>query len=56
VENYERHWEAICFAFEYDVKIVITLLMICFDQLNPISQTCVVAINVLAFQFEKKRN
>jgi hypothetical protein len=56
VENYERRWEAICFAFEYDAKIVIALLMICFDRLNPISQTCVIVIDVLAFQFEKKRN
>jgi hypothetical protein len=29
--NYERCGEAICFAFEYDAKVVIPLLMICFD-------------------------
>jgi hypothetical protein len=46
--------ETIRFAFKYDAKIVIPLLMICFGWLNPISQTCVVTIDVLAFQFENK--
>ncbi len=54
VENYEGHMETIRFAFKYDAKIVIPLLMICFGWLNPISQTCVVTIDVLAFQFENK--
>ncbi len=49
VENYKGHGEAIRFVAKYDAKVVIPLLMICFDRLNPISQTCVVAIDVLVF-------
>ncbi len=55
VENYEGHEEAIHFAFEYDAKVAIPLFIICFDRFNPISQTCVIAIDVLIFQFEKRR-
>jgi len=36
VENYVGQRNVIYLAFEYDVKAVIPLLMICFHQLNPI--------------------
>jgi len=56
VKNYVAHGEVICFAFEYDGKIMIPLLMIFFDQLNPISQACAIIFDVHVFQFEEKNN
>jgi hypothetical protein len=54
VENYVSHDGSIfCRAFEYDAKIMIPLLMACFDQLNLISQACASITNVPNFQFEK---
>ncbi len=38
VENYVGLGATICLAFEYDTKIGIPLLMVCFDRLNPTSQ------------------
>ncbi len=46
-------WCKICFAFEYDAKVVIPQFITCFDQLNPISQACITIINVPNFQFEE---
>jgi len=40
VENYVGWGNTICLAFEYDVKGVIPLLMVCFHQLNLIVQEC----------------
>ncbi len=40
------HGATIHFASEYDAKVVIPLLMTCFDQLNPTSQTCAIVIDV----------
>jgi hypothetical protein len=40
------HGATIHFAFEYDAKVMIPLLMACFDQLNPTSQTCATIIDV----------
>jgi hypothetical protein len=34
------------FSFKYDAKVGIPLLMACFDQLNPTSQTCAIVIDV----------
>jgi len=56
VKNYVAHGEIICFAFEYDGKITIPLLMTCFDRLNPISQACTIIVDVHVFQFEKENN
>jgi hypothetical protein len=39
--------EAICVAFEYDVKTMIPLLMTCFDSFNPISQACAIVVDAL---------
>jgi hypothetical protein len=36
------HGEVICFSFEYDGKIMIPLLITCFDWLTPISQACAI--------------
>ncbi len=46
MENYLGCGEAICLASQYDVKTIIPLLMICFDQLNPTSQGCGTIIDV----------
>jgi hypothetical protein len=40
------HGATICFAFEYDAKVMIPLLMACFDQFNPTSQTCATNIDM----------
>jgi hypothetical protein len=40
------HGATICFAFEYDAKVVIPLLMACFDQLNLTSQACAIVIDM----------
>ncbi len=42
VKNYVAHGEVICFSFEYDGKIMIPLLITCFDWLTPISQACAI--------------
>ncbi len=47
IENYVGHGATICFAYEYDAKVVIPLLMTCFDQLNLISQACATVIDLL---------
>ncbi len=45
--NLVGHENAIRLAFEYDVKVVVPLLTICFDRLNPVASTfAIVAINV----------
>jgi len=45
---------AIRLAFEYDVKVVVPLLMVCFDQLNPIVGTSTIAtIDVVGPKLEK---
>jgi hypothetical protein len=53
VDNYVGCGEAICLASKYDVKIVIPLLMTCFDKLNPTSKACAICANVFASQFEE---
>ncbi len=37
VKNLMRHENAIQLTFEYHVKVVIPLSMVCFDKLNPIT-------------------
>jgi hypothetical protein len=44
--NYVGHGATICFAFEYDAKVAIPLLMACFDQLNLTSQACATVIDL----------
>jgi len=56
VKNYVAHGEVICFAFEYDGKIMIPLLMIFFDQLNLISQACAIFLMSMFFNLKKKNN
>jgi hypothetical protein len=55
MENYVGHGETICLASKYDVKIIIPLLMTCFDQLNPTSQGYGTIIDVPTFHFEQKK-
>jgi len=43
-ENLVGHGDAIRLAFEYDVKVVVPLLMVCFDKLNPIANTSIVVV------------
>ncbi len=46
IENYVGHGATICFAFEYDAKVVIPLLMAYFDRLNLASQAYATIIDV----------
>jgi hypothetical protein len=43
-------------AYAYDVKVVVLLLMMCFDQLNPIAITFIVAIDFVRSKFELEKN
>jgi hypothetical protein len=46
--------DVIRLASEYDVKVVIPLLMVCFDKLNPITNTyVVVVVDVASPKLEK---
>jgi hypothetical protein len=42
-------------ASEYDVEVV-PFLMVCFDWLNPIAITLVVAVNFVGLKFELEKN
>ncbi len=39
VQNLVGYVNGIWLTFEYDVKVVVPLLMVCFDRLNPIATT-----------------
>ncbi len=43
-------------AFKYDVKVVVPLLMVCFDQVNPIAITCVVVVDFARLELEFEEN
>jgi hypothetical protein len=43
-------------AYEYDVKVVVPLLMVCFDKLNPIVVTFVVAFDFVGSKLELEEN
>jgi hypothetical protein len=43
VENLDGHKNVIWLASKYDVKVVVPLFMVCFDQLNPIVSTSTIA-------------
>jgi hypothetical protein len=48
VENLVGHMNAFLLTSEYDVKVVIHLLMVCFDLLNPdVSKYVIAAIDVI---------
>jgi hypothetical protein len=53
VQTYVGRGNAIHFAIKYDVKVVIPLLMIVFEQLNPIVQAQIIAL-IDGFGFEDK--
>jgi hypothetical protein len=40
-------------TFEYDAEIVILLLMVCFEQLNPIAITFAITTNDMRLEFEE---
>lgn len=42
MENYVGREACICLATEYDANVIVLFLMIVFDILNPIVQTCAV--------------
>jgi hypothetical protein len=42
VKNYVGCGACICLAIEYGANVIVLFLMIVFDVLNPIVQTCVV--------------
>jgi hypothetical protein len=44
VENYVGHGACICLATKYDVNVIIPLLLIVFEILNPTIQACVVEV------------
>jgi len=43
-------------ACKYDVKVVVLLLMVCFDQLNPIAITFVATIDFVGPKLELEEN
>jgi hypothetical protein len=54
VENLVVRRDAIRLASKYDFKVVILLLMVCFDKLNPIMNTSIVmVVDVVSPRFEK---
>ncbi len=53
VENLVGHRNAIRFAYEYDVKVVIPSCMVCFDQLNHTSTTSTATIDVTRLKLEE---
>jgi hypothetical protein len=55
IENYVGHGATILLASKFDAKVMTPLLMACFDQLNPTSLACVIAIDVPNFQFEEEK-
>lgn len=55
VENLVKHGDAILLTFDYNVRVVIPLLMVWYDQLNPIANASnVVIIDVAKLDLEKK--
>jgi len=44
---------AIRLTFEYDAKVVILLLMVCFEWLNPIAIASATTTNVVRLEFEE---
>jgi hypothetical protein len=56
VDDLLGHGNAIRLAIEYDAKIVIPLLMVCFEWLNPIAisaSTVATIVNVVVEEFEE---
>jgi hypothetical protein len=43
-------------ASKFDVKVVVPLLMVCFDWLNPTAITFVVAIDFARLEFKLEKN
>ncbi len=55
VENLVKHGGAILLTFDYDVKVVISLLMVWYDRLNPNANASnVVIVDVAKLDLEKK--
>jgi hypothetical protein len=42
-------------TFEYDAKVVILLLMVCFERLNPIATASTTTTNDVRLEFEENR-
>ncbi len=53
VESSVGHENVIKLTFEYNDKIVILLLMVCFEQLNPSTITVVVVVDDVGLELEK---
>jgi len=56
VENLVGHGNAIRLAYEYDVQVVVPLLMVCFDWLNLIAITFVVVVDFVGLELELEKN
>lgn len=55
VENLVEHGDVILLTFDYDVKVVIPLLMVWYDQLKPIDNASnVVIVDATKLDLEKK--
>jgi hypothetical protein len=50
-KNYVGHWACIPIAYGYDANVIIPLLMIGFEILNPIVQACLVGVTRLVARF-----
>ncbi len=53
VESLAKCKNATKLTFEYDAKVVIPLLMVCFERLNPIAITYAITTNDVKLEFEK---
>jgi hypothetical protein len=54
VENLVGHRNAFQLAYEYDVKVVVLLLMVCFDLLNfDVGTSAIATIDVIGPEFEE---
>jgi hypothetical protein len=42
-------------ACKYDVKVVVPLLMVCFDLPNPIAITSIVVVDFVELEFELEK-
>jgi hypothetical protein len=53
VENLVGCRNAIQLEFEYDVKVVVPFLMVCFDRLNPTITTSIAIVDVTRSKLEE---
>jgi hypothetical protein len=53
VEHLVRCRNVVILTFEYDAKVVIVFLMVCFDQLNPNTTAFMTTTNDMGWELEE---